>query len=121
MSLKSQTASAQLGKVAERRKSFLSGLGEFVAAFRSVIKGLDSETKGAEEKPVAEPIIEETIEEILGQLGEGNLALHDVGCQFGKIDHLVFSRDHGLFLIEAKPHAGRVAVVDSRIRINGAL
>ena len=119
MSSKTASASTQLGKVAERRKSFLAGFEEFVAAFRSVLKGIDAEAQEPAETPAPEPEI--TVEDVLAQLGENALVLHDVGCQFGKLDHIVFSRDHGLFILEVKPHAGHIAIVDTRLRINGTL
>jgi hypothetical protein len=122
MALKSSNAGTLLRRMTERRNSIRAGLGEFVAAFRTVMKSLDLETETkalTELPPIGES--EETMEEILSHLGDGYVVVRDVGCQFGKLDYLVLSRDHGLFLIETKDHAGRVAVVDARIRINGAL
>ena len=62
---------------------------------------------------------EEQIGEILEQLGEEHLLIHDVQCQFGKIDHIVLSKNHGIFLIETNSHFGSVEVIDSKIRVNG--
>lgn len=124
MASKSSRAGTLLGRIAERRKAIQASLGEFVGAFRSVMKSLDAEAEAkarAEKEAPSEPVIEETMEEILAQLGDGHLVIHEVSCQFGKLDYVILSRDHGLFLIETKSHTGRVAIVDSKIRINGTL
>jgi hypothetical protein len=44
---------------------------------------------------------------------------HDVECPHGNIDHLVLSKNNGLFLIETKAHGGRVEIVDDKLLVNG--
>lgn len=39
--------------------------------------------------------------------------------EFGNIDHVVLSREHGVFLIETKAHGGKVTVVDGKVQVNG--
>jgi Holliday junction resolvase-like predicted endonuclease len=93
-------------------------------AFKIAMNFLESkiDTKIVEEKrAIRGAVAEEKVEEILDQLGDDHLILHDVRCQFGNIDHIVLSKAHGVFLIETKAHGGRVATVESKIRINGKL
>jgi hypothetical protein len=93
-------------------------------AFKVVMNLFESriDTKIAEEKrAIRGAVAEEKIEEILDQLGDEHRVIHDVRCQFGNIDHIVLSRNHGVFLIETKAHGGRVAIVESKIRVNGKL
>lgn len=73
------------------------------------------------ETPAPEPEPELTFDEILAQLGSEQIDLRQIRCQFGTIEHLVLSKEHGFLLLETKAHPGRVAVVDSKIRINGTL
>jgi hypothetical protein len=64
---------------------------------------------------------EERIGEILNQLEGDHWITPEVQCPFGNIDRIVFSKNHGVFLIETKGYHGNVEVVDSRIRVNGKL
>jgi hypothetical protein len=52
---------------------------------------------------------EERLEEILEELDENCMALHDVASPYGNIDHIVIG-ESGVFLIETKAHGGRVSV-----------
>jgi len=93
-------------------------------AVKMLIGFLDSkvDAKIAEEKRALRgAVAEEKVEDILDRLGIDHLVIHDVRCQFGNIDHVVLSKEGGVFLIETKAHGGRVAVVESKIRINGKL
>ena len=95
-----------------------------LVAFKLVMSLLERKigTKIREEKQaVRGAVAEEKIGGLLDQLGGELRVLHDVPCPFGNIDHVVVSKDHGVFLIETKAHGGRVAVVDSKIRVNGRL
>jgi hypothetical protein len=74
-----------------------------------------------EKRAIRGAVAEEKMGEILDQLGDEYLIIHDVRCQFGNIDHILLSRDYGVFLIERKAPGGRVAIVDSQIRVNGKL
>jgi hypothetical protein len=71
--------------------------------------------------PTAEPVTDETTEEILEKLGGENLSFKNVASRYGNIDHVALSKEHGFFLIETKAHSGRVSVVDCRLRVNGKL
>jgi hypothetical protein len=62
---------------------------------------------------------EEKIGEILAELSEDFLVLHDIESPYGNIDHIVFSKKNGVFLIETKSHGGQVAVEDDTLLVNG--
>ncbi len=104
-----------------------AGLGAVVVlavAVKLLISFLDArvDAKIAEEKRALRgAAAEEKVEEILDRLDIDHLVIHDVRCQFGNIDHVVLSKEGGVFLLETKAHGGRVAVVESKIRVNGKL
>lgn len=62
---------------------------------------------------------EERIGSILSDLGEDFLVLHDVPSPYGNIDHIVISKQSGIFLLETKAHGGRVSIVEGRLLVNG--
>jgi hypothetical protein len=62
---------------------------------------------------------EETVGELLQTLPEGHLVLHDVPSPYGNIDHILLSRDRGVFLIETKAHYGKVEVKDGKLFLKG--
>jgi hypothetical protein len=62
---------------------------------------------------------EEKIGSLLESLGEEYLVLHDVPSPFGNIDHIVLSKQGGIFLLETKAHGGKVSVTDGRLLVNG--
>ncbi len=62
---------------------------------------------------------EERIGSILKNLGEDYLVIHDVESAFGNIDHIVISKQNGVFLIETKAHGGRVSANSGRLLVNG--
>ncbi|MGA2110570.1 MAG: nuclease-related domain-containing protein [Anaerolineales bacterium] len=61
---------------------------------------------------------EEEVGRLLETLGEDFYVLHDVRSPYGNIDHLVFGRRSGPFLIETKSHHGKVEFDGDRLRIN---
>ena len=64
---------------------------------------------------------EETVASILGNL-EGDYALlHDVDTGYGDIDHIILSKEHGVFLIETKSHHGDVTASNGKLFINNQL
>ncbi|MCX5807162.1 MAG: nuclease-related domain-containing protein [Proteobacteria bacterium] len=64
---------------------------------------------------------EETIDNVLHEL-KGEYALfHDVGTGYGDIDHIVLSREYGLFIIETKSHYGEVTVSNGTLLIDGKI
>ena len=62
---------------------------------------------------------EEKIGSILESLGEDYLIVHDVASSFGNIDHIVISKQNGVFLIETKAHGGKVTVNNGYLYVNG--
>lgn len=62
---------------------------------------------------------EEKIGLVLDNLGEGYLVIHDIKSPYGNIDHIVVSKQSGVFLIETKAHWGRVTVANGRLLVNG--
>src|SRR5262245_27846690 len=62
---------------------------------------------------------EEKIGSLFDHLGEDYLVSHDIASPYGNIDHLVISRQNGVFLIETKAHGGRVSVANGHLLVNG--
>jgi Nuclease-related domain. len=62
---------------------------------------------------------EEKIGEMLAELSEDFLVLHDIESPYGNIDHIVISKRNGLFLIETKSHGGHVTLEDDDLQVNG--
>jgi hypothetical protein len=62
---------------------------------------------------------EEKVGSILESLGTDYLVIHDVVSPYGNIDHIVISKQNGIFLLETKAHGGRVSVNDGRLLVNG--
>lgn len=90
--------------------------------FKMVMGSLESkiDTKIKEEKrAIRGAKAEEKIEDILDQLDDEHFVIHDVSSDAGNIDHVVFSKNHGVFLIETKAHGGKVTIVDGKVRVNG--
>lgn len=62
---------------------------------------------------------EERVGSILESLGEDYVIVDDVVSPFGNIDHVVISKQNGVFLIETKSHGGKVSVTNGRVLVNG--
>lgn len=62
---------------------------------------------------------EERIGLILDGLSEDYFVLHDIVSPYGNIDHVVITRQGGIFLIETKAHGGKVSVVNGQLLVNG--
>jgi hypothetical protein len=90
----------------------------FKVAMSALENQVDKKIK-EEKRAIRGAVGEGRIGGLLDGLDDEHVVLHDLVCPFGNIDHVVLSRHHGLFLIETKAHGGRVAVVDSRILVNG--
>jgi len=45
---------------------------------------------------------EQSVGQALDRLGGNYLIIYDVRCQFSHIDHVLLSRDHGVFIIETE-------------------
>lgn len=83
---------------------FLDGiLGKKQKEVKRAIRGADAEVK---------------IDQLLGDLSEDYLVLNDLASPYGNIDHVVFSKDSGVFLIETKSHRGKVSVRDNVLYLN---
>ncbi len=64
-------------------------------------------------------VAEEQVGGLLDALGPEYLALHDIPCQYGNIDHLVIGAKCGLVLLETKSHHGKVTADGNGLQING--
>jgi hypothetical protein len=62
---------------------------------------------------------EEKIGGLLDNLDSDFEVLHDVDSPFGNIDHLVISRQGGIYLLETKSHRGTITTTDTQILLNG--
>ena len=62
---------------------------------------------------------EEKIASILSALGVDFFVLHDVPSPYGNIDHIVISRETGVFLLETKAHGGKVTLLPDGLLVNG--
>ena len=62
---------------------------------------------------------EETIAIVLHNLGADYVVLHDIQSPYGNIDHIVLSKESGIFLIETKAHGGKVSVNAGQLLVNG--
>jgi hypothetical protein len=64
---------------------------------------------------------EEKIGEILTELEDDFLVLHDIESPYGNIDHIVISKYNGVFLIETKAHGGKVTTDGDTVLVNGRI
>lgn len=62
---------------------------------------------------------EPSVAEHLAALPADTIVYHHYPCPDGGLDHVVISKDHGLFVIESGPEVGHVTVEDGRLFING--
>ena len=102
----------------------LGGLGFFglIILARIIMNISDSKDKRMvreERRAVRGAKGKEKIGGILENLGEEYLILHDIESPYGNIDHIVISKQSGIFLLETKAHRGRVSVNDGRLLVNG--
>lgn len=58
---------------------------------------------------------------ILNNVKGDKIIFHDINKGRGDIDHIVMSKEHGLFLIETKSHHGNITVENNMILINGKM
>jgi hypothetical protein len=61
---------------------------------------------------------EEEVAHLLAQLDDNFVVIHDVDSAYGNIDHVVISRQGGIFMLETKSHHGTVTTTDSQILVN---
>jgi len=72
-----------------------------------------------EKRAVRGAIAEEKIGELLAGLSEDFYVLHDIVSPYGNIDHIVISKQSGVFLLETKAHGGKVNVINDTLLVNG--
>jgi hypothetical protein len=96
-------------------------LGLYVLArlLMSYAEARDRRMRKGERRAIRGAKAEERIGSILATLGEDYLVIHDVTSPYGNIDHIVISRQGGVFLVETKARGGRVSVADGRVLVNG--
>jgi hypothetical protein len=75
-------------------------------------------TLRAERRAIRGAEAEEEVGRLLAELGEDYLVLNDVSSPYGNIDHVVFGKRSGPFLIETKSHRGRIEFDGDRLLIN---
>lgn len=73
----------------------------------------------AERRAIRGAKAEEKIEELLSQLSDDFVVLHDVESPYGNIDHIVISKISGVYLLETKAHGGEVSVNQGQLLVNG--
>jgi len=62
---------------------------------------------------------EENVDEVLRTLEGEYDVFHDVDTGHGDIDHVVLSKEHGVFVIETKSHVGEVTVRNGVLLVDG--
>ena len=103
------------------------GIGSFgflglLAVARLIMDYSDSKTKRMmkeERRAIRGAKGEENVGAILENLGEEYLIIHDIESPYGNVDHIVISKQSGIFLIETKAHGGRVSVNNDTLLVNG--
>jgi Nuclease-related domain len=88
-----------------------------LALIKAVGRRIDQSVK-EERRAIRGAKGEELIGAMLEGLGDRFLVFHDLPSPYGNIDHLVISKETGVFLIETKAHGGRVSVLIGEIRVN---
>jgi restriction system protein len=106
------------------KKFGMGGIGILVLliAMRMVVNIFDSYSRRQEKKirrADRGAVAEEKIGDLLDGLSDDFEVLHDVDSPYGNIDHLVISRQGGIFLLETKSHRGTITTTDSKILLNG--
>jgi len=81
----------------------------------STAKACRKEERKAERGARAEELVGEALEHLAGQYA----VFHNVDTGHGDIDHVVLTRNHGVFVLETKSHFGEVAVRNGELLIDG--
>lgn len=98
------------------------GILVLLLAVRIIIDSFDSYSRKQEKKirrADRGADAEEQIGDLLSGLDGDFEVLHDVESPYGNIDHVVFSRMGGIFLLETKSHRGKIITTESEILLNG--
>lgn len=59
-----------------------------------------------------------TAERMFRNLPENCAVFHNIDTGYGRIEHILLSKEHGFFVIETKHHPGKVTATDTFILIN---
>lgn len=86
-----------------------------------LIKGSADKKFKEEKRAIRGAKGEEKIGELLEDLSADFCVLHDIESQYGNIDHIVISKNSGIFLLETKAHGGKVTVDGETLLVNGKL
>ncbi len=99
----------------------ITSIGLLLAArvFMNYSDAVDRQKRKEEKRAIRGAKGEETIGSILDTLGEDYLVIHDIESAYGNIDHIVISKQSGIFLLETKAHGGRVSVSEGHLLVNG--
>ncbi len=100
----------------------IGGLVVLVILMKAVGDITESKTKGyrkLEKRAERGAKAEERVDSILSGFSGESATFHDVDTGRGDIDHIVLSRERGIFLIETKAHHGKVTVSNGKILVNG--
>jgi hypothetical protein len=74
-----------------------------------------------QQRAIRGAIGEEKIGDLLSELSEDYFVLHDIVSPYGNIDHIVISRNSGIFRVETKAHGGKVSMDGETLLVNGKL
>jgi hypothetical protein len=65
-------------------------------------------------------VAEEAVGDLLSGLDSDQYQFyHDISTPYGNIDHVVISRQTGVYLLETKSHHGKVEITESGLLVNG--
>lgn len=82
-------------------------------------KYLDRNEK-AEKRAIKGAKAEEKVADLLANLDTKVYQFfHDIRSPYGNIDHVVFNKYGGIFIIETKSHGGNIEIVNDEILLNG--
>lgn len=84
----------------------------------NLIDKYDKRREKAERRADRGAAAEEVVGELLANLNEDFLVLHDISCPYGNIDHIVIGKNSGVFLLETKAHGGRIQILPDRLLVN---
>ncbi len=62
---------------------------------------------------------EEQVGELLAQLGDDYIIMHDWTSPYGNIDHIVYDKTSNIFILETKSHFGKVTASGDQLLLNG--
>jgi hypothetical protein len=89
--------------------------------FKSYAERLINQGSKAELRAIRGAKAEEKIGGLLEKLPEDFCVLHDIESTYGNIDHIVISKQNGIFLIETKAHGGTVRIDGETLLVNNKL